>query len=598
MVVAQLVLLLSCSERVQVAPPQQAPELSYPALLERVVSPSGRVHYDRLLNQRGSLDAFVATLAEDPGVMSDDALLARRINAYNAFVLQGVLENWPLESVQDVSVGVLRVRGSGFFAGQRFKLDGEWISLYTLEHDLIRERFQDARVHAALNCASMGCPPLRGELWSADGLDEQLDDAMRRFVSTSASIGPESAQLSELFDWFEDDFTDWDGSENVCHYLTRYDPSFQGMADQGCPSEFIPYDWSLNATKAPTPLHDGPAIWPNNATECGAGMVLIPGGTYTTGMKAPQPYGVVDTTQMEVVDHPERLCDGVINATDGATACWVQTDLHDPMVPLHDATVDDYCIERLPFPGAGAYSQDGMSTWDAARFDELLASGHFGPRRMCTYTEYELAVAGPTQNLRFVYGDQARPARCEADEEQPIGSRERCVNPETGLMEYGAVISQWVVADTTFAAHACPQGQRCRAAGGRDLLRSDGTLAVRYIVAGGTRRVQTRQAPYTPHTWHDHGEASGPEGCDDWGWDDGPAVCGEPDERYQRCPQDPDGPGCQELAQAEARWQALVTLCRGQSMTSCINRGLSEVRGEEVDICPGGPSELGPGQGR
>lgn len=588
-----LLLLLACSQTLEVpGPPPADAEAAWQSTLAAVVSPAGLVRYEALRERRASLDGYLAFLAQNPGPLSEDEALARSINAYNAFVLAGVLDRWPIDSVRDVHVGLFRAFGAGFFKGLRFRLDGESIDLDTLERQ--RVRTGDPRVHAALNCASMGCPPLRAELWRAESLDADLDAAVRRMLETRVSVDGDTLVFSEIFDWFEDDFLV--DAPDICAWAARYRPDWQSFADAGCPHRFAPYDWSLNAAVAPPPLATAPRPW-GEPGPCPPGMVFVAGGTYTTGMKPPLPYGVVDTRGMTKVDAPERGCPGAIAATPDASACWVRTDLWDPVLPLHEVSVDGYCMERLPFPGGGAYPPDGMSTWDAARFDELLASGRFGPRRMCRFTEYELAVAGPTKNLRFLYGDRADDRRCPGDEAGPIGAFPDCANPETGVAEYGAVISQWVVADPQFAANACDR-PGCAAAGGRPLLTDAGEPGIRYLVAGGTRRVQTRQAPYTPHTWHDHGEASGSAGCDAWGWDDGPAVCGDPDERYARCPSDPTGPGCEELALAEARWSALESWCRGRTMTECLDLGLGEARQEATRVCPESTGALGPGQGR
>ena len=339
---------------------------------------------------------------------------------------------------------------------------------------------------------------------------------------------------------------------------------------------------------------------------CPPGMTFVPAGTYTTGMAPPLPYGVIDTTVMAVVDAPEADCPAAIAATEGADACWVQTDLHDPVVTEREVEVEGYCMERLPFPGAGAYPADGMTTWDAQRFEELLTTGAYGPRRLCSYTEYELAVAGPTTNSRYVYGDVPDPARCAQAELEGIGARSSCRNAETGLADYGAVISQWVLLDESLVTWAC-QGddpalnkERCRVAGHARLDERDdaGEFKVRYIVAGGTRRVQTRQAPYTPHTFHEHGQVTGEGGCDAWGWDDGPAVCATPDPRYAVCRRNPAAPGCQEIAGWETAWSELTDYCQGRYMTACLNKGLTAVKGEPVNVCRESTGALGPGQGR
>lgn len=346
---------------------------------------------------------------------------------------------------------------------------------------------------------------------------------------------------------------------------------------------------------------DPPETWPWPASRCPPGMVFVAEGTYTTGMEPPLPYAVVDTTRMERVEAPEQHCDAALARSPHTSVCWIQTDFHDPVVTAHQVQVEGYCMERHPFPGKGVpYPDDGLTTWDAMLFDELLSSGRFGPRRLCTYTEYELAVAGPSRNLRFIYGDEPDRERCPRDEDTPIGTHPRCRNPETGVHEYGAVIGQWVHLDEQLAAWACGRPEGCRASGGArlDARKPDGSFAMPYIVAGGTHRLQTRQAPFTPHTYHDHGQVSGPEGCDDWGWDDGVAVCAEPDPRYRTCVERPDSADCEALWRQERAWSELLEHCRGVRMTACLSWGISEVRDRRFDACPDSPKELGPGQGR
>ena len=330
-------------------------------------------------------------------------------------------------------------------------------------------------------------------------------------------------------------------------------------------------------------------------------MVFIEAGVYQTGMHEPLPYAIVDTTLMKVVEAPEERCPDALAAAPGTSVCWVQTDYHDPVVTVHDVTVNGYCIERYPFPGAGAPNPpDGLTTWDASLFDEMLSSGRFGPRRLCGFTEYELAVAGPTSNSRFVYGDDIDPTRCPTREDDPIGAHPRCQNPETGVYEYGAVVGQWVHLDQQLVDWACGRPEGCKASGGARLddRRPDGSFSMPYIVAGGTHRLQTRQAPFTPHTYHDHGQVTGQAGCDDWGWDDSVAVCATPDPRYVACVTDPAGEACRQLWYQEHAWQELVEFCRGRRMTECLSRGVSVVRGRRFNACPDSPKELGPGQGR
>lgn len=249
---------------------------------------------------------------------------------------------------------------------------------------------------------------------------------------------------------------------------------------------------------------------------CPPGHVMV-SGSGAVGMVR-NPYGVVATAHLERVDAPERGCAAAISAQPGASACWVQTDTVDPVVKVRAVSVEPFCIERHPFPGKGLrYAKDGLSVWDAHQLNQLLSSGRFGPRRMCTFTEFQSAVAGLQENRPFIFGQRLTDGMCTGE---TVGSDTKCRNQQTGVHDYGAVHSHWVTADEGFVASAC-DAPPCRGAGGRPLV--PGAL----IVAGGTNRVQTRQAPFTPHTWHDHGEPT-VDACGFHGWDDQPVICATP----------------------------------------------------------------------
>ena len=370
--------------------------------------------------------------------------------------------------------------------------------------------------------------------------------------------------------------------------------------------ERLPADWTKISEGGAYSLwrkqgSSAPSATPVTAATCPPGMVHISGGTYTTGMRAPLPYGVVETANLDRVEAPEAGCSDAIAATPGATACWVQTDLHDPIVTPHKVTVEDYCIASHPFPGEGGrYPADGLTTWDAQLFDELLQSGQYGERRLCTFTEYELAVAGPQANRRFVFGNDYDSALCPSGDDTPIGANPACHNPETGVYEYGAVHSQWVLLDEPLVSWACETDETCAASGGRRLdERTDsGELAIRYIVAGGTNRGQTRQAPHTPHTFHDHGDPTGPDGCDSWGWDDQVAVCATPSTQREACASNPTAAGCEDLSANDNAWASLRAYCAARTMSDCLNRGLRPLRGDDFDACPDRAGFEGPGQGQ
>lgn len=208
-------------------------------VLERFVDAQGQVDYPGLLAGRGPLDRFVALLGAvgpelRPELFPDaNSRLAYYLNAYNALVLFNVLESWPLESVDDSKLE--------FFILARFRVDGRWTNLYDLENRVVRPQFGEPRVHFALNCASRGCPRLPREPFSAERLEQQLARETDRFLheERNVRVRGEELSLSELFDWFSEDF-----EPDPLTWIRAAAPDLELPAHGTL--RFEPWDWSLN----------------------------------------------------------------------------------------------------------------------------------------------------------------------------------------------------------------------------------------------------------------------------------------------------------------------------------------------------------------
>lgn len=211
----------------------------FDALLKERVK-DGRVDYEAVAKDR-RLATYMAALAacnpaDEP---SDPARLALYLNAYNAFVLQGVVANWPLTSVTKVK---------GFFNDQRFKLGDRELTLDELEADLIRP-FGDPRTHAAAVCGARGCAPLRAEAYRADTLEAQLDDQCRIWTTDPGRNRIDRAnnvlQVSMIFKWYAEDFEQAGGPAG---FLRRYanEEDKLWLAAGGYTIVYLPHDWALN----------------------------------------------------------------------------------------------------------------------------------------------------------------------------------------------------------------------------------------------------------------------------------------------------------------------------------------------------------------
>lgn len=222
---------------------------AWTALLERHVDDDGRVAYrDLAANDAGALDGYLAALATaEPAGWPRDEQLAFWINAYNAVIVKAVLDGHSAESL----LGRYRM----FFRYER-TVAGEPRTPDAIENRIIRPS-GESRIHVALVCASSSCPKLMRRAWQAATLDEDLDAAARRFVRDPArnqiQVGAPEVRLSEIFDWYEDDFGGSDAA--VRAWVARYADDAQRayLIDAAPEVEHLDYDWTMNAQPGQKP---------------------------------------------------------------------------------------------------------------------------------------------------------------------------------------------------------------------------------------------------------------------------------------------------------------------------------------------------------
>ena len=219
----------------------------YGALLGRYVKDGG-VDYAGLKTETAALDAWVAAAAKaDLAGASREEKLAFWINVYNAATLQLVLRHHGrIRSIRDIDEP---------WKKPKWRVAGETLSLDQMEHEKLRRDLGDPRVHFALVCAARSCPPLRGSAWTAAGIDDQLDEAARRFLASKGGAqtelrdGKPVLKLSKLFEWYAGDFEK--GGRTAVDWVARYAPTtmarFLAEHRGDLAVEFLDYDWSLNA---------------------------------------------------------------------------------------------------------------------------------------------------------------------------------------------------------------------------------------------------------------------------------------------------------------------------------------------------------------
>ena len=226
-------------------------DYAYTLLLAEIVTPDGFVRYDRFDNTElvKRIGLVVRDYAKVPLPDDPKARLAYWCNAYNANVLFQAM----MERAKPGFTSVLDV--DGFFDARPITVAGEPMNLNFLENERIRS-MDDPRIHAALVCAALSCPPLRDELFVADRIDEQLDDQCRRWVNdtTKNRIEEDTLLISEIFNWYGDDFED-EAVGGVTGFLKRYadpdGPLARFLETHPEPTiEWMPYDWALNQAAA------------------------------------------------------------------------------------------------------------------------------------------------------------------------------------------------------------------------------------------------------------------------------------------------------------------------------------------------------------
>jgi hypothetical protein len=255
-----IVVFLLCSFGARAANAQGFDHSPWDRILKKYVTDEGRVDYGALRANRAELDACVAQIAaRSPESHPQDfptaaSQLAYWMNAYNALTIRGVVDNWPTKSVRDL--GFL----FGFFRRDDYTVGGRKVSLNHIEHDVIRKHFAEPRIHFALVCASLGCPKLRREAYTAERLEEQLEDGTRYFLNEPRNLQIDAARnrvtVSKIFDWYGGDFEKHmkargaDSGNLILAYVRLYASDANRRAIDALKNpgvSYADYSWEVNA---------------------------------------------------------------------------------------------------------------------------------------------------------------------------------------------------------------------------------------------------------------------------------------------------------------------------------------------------------------
>ena len=227
----------------------------FDVLLKRYVDTDGYVDYSAWkanTKDRDSLRKYLRLLSRANLRVraTKQARLAFWINAYNAVTLEGILLEYPTTSIRNHTATVV---GYNIWNDLPIIIDDRQFSLSQIEHDVLR-KLDEPRIHFAIVCASIGCPRLRNEAWTADKMVEQLADNTREFFARPQNMRTgrdgQTLHVSELLDWFADDF----GADQTKRmaYLSQWMPR-KARLIAGKPNTriaYLDYNWSLNDQKS------------------------------------------------------------------------------------------------------------------------------------------------------------------------------------------------------------------------------------------------------------------------------------------------------------------------------------------------------------
>jgi len=214
-------------------------------LLQWHVSTTGNVDYKGFIRDKDKLQSYLDILSSSPpdkNTWSENEQLAYWINAYNAFTVKLIVDNYPVKSIQDLHPTFHIPLVNTVWHKKFFKIGGEATSLDQIEHRILRKEFDEPRIHFAINCASVSCPLLRNSAYEASELDRQLDEQGNIFINSPVynKISKEHIQLSAIFSWFKGDFTK---QGSLIDYINRF--SKVKISDKAKVSH-LKYNWDLN----------------------------------------------------------------------------------------------------------------------------------------------------------------------------------------------------------------------------------------------------------------------------------------------------------------------------------------------------------------
>lgn len=215
------------------------------SLLKKYVDSKGDVNYKGFIKDSAALNKYLKLLSDHApdSSLTKDEKFTYWINAYNAFTVKLITQNYPLKSIKDL--GSTATKNSPWDK-KFFTIGGKEMTLNNIEHDILRKQFNDPRLHFAINCASFSCPKLLNSAFEANTLNKQLNARAVDFLNDTSKniISSSNAQLSSILLWYGDDFTKTGISK--IEYINKYS---RNKIFPTTKIDYLKYNWALNEQK-------------------------------------------------------------------------------------------------------------------------------------------------------------------------------------------------------------------------------------------------------------------------------------------------------------------------------------------------------------
>jgi hypothetical protein len=192
-------------------------------------------------NDRSLLKQYIEQLANtDPRKFSQAEQYAYWVNLYNAITVELILDAYPVKSITKLG-GLFSF---GPWGDEVVTINSKALTLNDIEHRILRPIWQDPRTHYAVNCASLGCPNLQTQAFTAENTEALLEQAARQFVNSDKGVlvQKNKLQLSSIYDWF---IADFGTQEQLIEHLNQY----RTQPLSNVKNIDYEYDWALNQAK-------------------------------------------------------------------------------------------------------------------------------------------------------------------------------------------------------------------------------------------------------------------------------------------------------------------------------------------------------------